>query len=283
MSDASQSDAPQPTDAQTDSPITTDASPFDPSTLGGLALWLDANVGITKNNNGISAWADRTTNHNDASQGTAAQRPTFSASAINNLPAVHFNKDAQGQQVGGSMMTIADSASLQWGTGDFYVVIVARFDNDVTTDGAERGEGLFYSKVSSGSSDIAGVFVVGGIPTVYSSTNAPANGLTFSTRNQTGDYVTTTNLYDDGTPHAFAMQRASAKLDIRVDGTSIATANSSGFDVSNSGTPVRFGADANGQALRLDGDVAEMIAVKGSLSQNDRTSLEAWLKSKYAL
>ncbi len=194
----------------------------------------------------MSAWTDRTTNHNDASQATATVQPTFASSAINNLPAVHFNKDAQGQNVGGNMMTIADSASLQWGTGDFYLVVVARFDNNVTTDGPERGEGLFYSKVSSGSSSIAGVFFVGGIPGAFGS--GPANGLAFSVHDVAGDFVTSPNLYDNGTPHELAIQRMGKTMDLRVDGASIATSASSGFDVSNVGTPVRFGADANGGA-----------------------------------
>lgn len=280
--DAAPPDGAPPTDGQAvDSPVTIDASNFDPSTLSGLALWLDANVGITKNNNAVSAWADRTSNHNDASQPTAAVQPMFNGSAINNLPAVHFNKDAQGQSVGGNMMTIADSASLQWGTGDFYLVAVLRYDNNVTNDGPERGEGLFFSKVSSGSSSVAGVFFVGGIPTVFG--NGPTNGLLFSTHAIAGDFITSSNLYNNDNAHVFAIQRANKTMDLRVDGASIGTSVSSGFDVSNAGTAVRIGGDANGAAIRLDGDVAEMLAVKGALSQSDRTNLEAWLKGKYAL
>lgn len=270
-----------PQDGATDSP-TNDAAEFNPGSVSGLVLWLDANKGITKSISGaVSEWADQTTFMNNATQSTAVEQPTFTASAINGLPAVHFNKDAQGANVGGDMLVIADAVSLQWGTGDFYVVVVARFDNTLA-DGAERGEGLFFSKTSSGS-NFPGPFLIGNIPTIFSITNAPATGVSFSTSSASGDYVTTTTAYNNDTPHAFAMQRVGTTLDLRIDATSVGTSVSSGLDISNAGSSVRIGADGNGAGLRLDGDIAEVLAVKGVLLMSDRAGLESYVKTKYGL
>jgi hypothetical protein len=269
-----------PQDGAMDSPAN-DAAEFDPSSVSGLVLWLDASKGVTQTSGAISQWADQTTFMNNATQPTTVEEPTFTGTAINGHPAVHFDKDAQGINVGGDMLVIADSASLQWGMGDFYVVVVARFDNTLA-DGAERGEGLFFSKTSSGS-NFPGPFLVGNIPTIFSVTHAPAVGISFSTSSASGDYVTTTTAYNDNTPHAFAMQRVGTTLDLRIDGTSVGTSVSSGLDISNAGSNVTIGADGNGQGVRLDGDIAEVLAVKGVLQVSDRTGLESYVKTKYGL
>jgi hypothetical protein len=257
---------------------------FDPSTVSGLALWLDAVTGVTQNGGAVSKWADRTTNHNDASQSTSSQQPMLVATALNGLPVVHFNKDAsnQGQNGAGNELLIADSTSLQWGTGDFYLLVVMRFDDNLDA-GPERGVGLIYSKTSSGSS-FPGVFFTANIPGGLNNGNPPTTGLAFSTSFAAGNYVTTTNAYNNDAAHVFAVQRVGAKLDLRVDGASVASASSSSDnDLSTVGTGVRIGADVSAQGIRFDGDIAEMIAVKGTLATTDRASLESYAKTKWGL
>src|SRR5262249_6551644 len=55
-----------------------DAQPLDGGiqSINGLALWLDAAKGVTKNNqNQVSKWADQSANANDATQGTSSYQP----------------------------------------------------------------------------------------------------------------------------------------------------------------------------------------------------------------
>ncbi len=52
-------------------------------------------------------------------------------------------------------------------------------------------------------------------------------------------------------------------------------------DVSASGIDVNIGQWNNGSLM--NGDIAEMVAVKGSISNGDLSSLESYLKSKYNL
>lgn len=71
---------------------------FDPRTISGLAVWLDAQATTTLNGGTapsdgtkISQWNDRTANARNASQGTSANQPTYSAAGLNGRPAVQFS------------------------------------------------------------------------------------------------------------------------------------------------------------------------------------------------
>lgn len=67
----------------------------DPNTIGiprnGLQMWLMANDGVTLSSGSVSVWSDRSGSGNSATQTNSSNRPGFSTSAINNLPAVTFN------------------------------------------------------------------------------------------------------------------------------------------------------------------------------------------------
>ncbi len=267
-----------------------DVVTFNPGNVNGLVLWLDAAKNVmTKNVNNqtrITLWGDETAHKNDAAgsiqQQTFGQNPTSLMSTINSLPVVHFEAGNQG---GGNILTILDNSdlSLQWGTGDFYVAVVARFNNN-TQDGAGRGVGTFFSKwFANGNNVFTGIDMTGNI---YGNNYGAMAGMYFATENSNTNYVATTTAYNDLKPHQFAFQRIGAKLDMRVDGASIQTSTSAGLSVDAKNTQVRIGADLfGGQGMfgRLNGDIAEMLAVKGALSSNDQSDLEGYLKTKYGL
>lgn len=267
----------------TDAPIVgNDAPSFDPLSVAGIVLWLDATKGVTQVGGAVSGWADQTSHGNNAAQALSIRQPTFSASSINSKPALHFNKNHSGNNKG-DVLSIADAVSLQWGTGDFYVVVVARFDNVTATD----GPAAFFDKSFGGTNGGKTVLLLGGVPGAFNN-GVTSDGLIANTRVQPGDYVTTTTAYNNGTPHAFAMQRVGVELALRVDGLSVASGASSGVDISNiggglGGGSVLIGADYNAGGLRLNGDIAEVLAVKGVLNGTDRTALEGYLKAKYGL
>ncbi len=269
-------------DAAIDSP-TSDGPRFDPMSVVGLVLWLDASRGVTANAGSVSAWTDQTTNKNDATEPLPFRQPMLQASSIHGRPALHFNRLHDTTNMTGDVLAIPDAPSLQWGRGDFYVVVVARFDNVTATDGA----GLFFGKSFGGTQNGKTVALLGGVPQQLNG-GVNAEGIAFNTQVQPGDYVTIVRPYNNGTPHAFAMQRVGALLDLRIDGASVATSASSGVDVSNVGGglgagKVFIGADYDATGLRLNGDIAEIIAVKGALGANDRMGLEVYVKEKYAL
>lgn len=65
-----------------------------PAALGSdLALWLDAaDAGtITLNGSTVSQWSDKSGNARHATQGTAANQPTYTASGLNGKPVLTFD------------------------------------------------------------------------------------------------------------------------------------------------------------------------------------------------
>jgi hypothetical protein len=274
-------------DADADAP-TIDAggdegSILNPGTLMGLVLWLDAGKGVSVAGGGVASWSDLSPHHNDASQPTPSLQPTWAATGINGLPVVHFYRDAGGSSNStgaGQMLTVADAPSLQWGTGDFYVAVVARSDNNLD-GGSERGVGQLFGKVTPATNvpgPLLTINIIGGISL------PDQEGLACSTSiGDGGAWVLTRTSYDDDVPHVFAMQRVAGTLDLRVDGVSLGTSSPDVDDVGATGSPVSIGAGNNGRLLRLDGDVAEITAVAGALPASDRTGLEDYLMKKYAL
>lgn len=234
---------------------------FDVGSLQGLALWLDAAKGVTKNNqNQVSKWADQSANGNDASQGMQSRQPVFNTNVINGLPALHFDQSAT------QVLNIADASSLQWGTADFTVEVVARFDNNANN----MEFGTLYGKVGSSS----GIFFVA------NNVNQSAAGITGAI--DSNNILAVSSSYNDNTARSYAFRRVGSNLELRANGAQILSqAQSGNVDVSASGTGVIIG-DYN-QQLPLDGDIAEIVAVKGSISAQDLTALEAYFKAKYNL
>ena len=74
--------------------------PFTPASLSGLSLWLDASnsPSITKNgSNQVSQWNDLSGGSNNATQGTTAAKPIYSATSFNSaLPGLTTSGTGQG-------------------------------------------------------------------------------------------------------------------------------------------------------------------------------------------
>ncbi len=272
-----------------------DAGPFNPANVPNLVLWLEGDVsssittatndaGIAK----VTKWADQTSHHNDATgtAGNPARNPHVKSSAINSLSAIHF--DQQPLLTQGNMLTIIDNAdtSLRWGTGDFFLAVVADFDNATGTNASPNLQlGNFYSKegFTSGIGAAPPPPVYAGVVFLGNALgNPPGPGLFFGTANTSGDSVTTATAYNTGAAHLFVLRRRAAKIDLFVDNGNVATATTTNPDVSDPTTVVRIGADGDANQARLDGDIGEMLAVKGALSLSDEANLVGYLRTKWA-
>lgn len=67
------------------------APEFTPLAISNLQAWYKADAGITLNGSTVSQWADQSGNARHMIQATAANQPTFTASAKNGLPALTFD------------------------------------------------------------------------------------------------------------------------------------------------------------------------------------------------
>jgi hypothetical protein len=272
--------------SSSDGTITFDGGGFNPATVSGLVLWLEADVGasLVQQNNRITQWKDQTTHANNANGNTNSttqnRNPMLKKGQINGVDAVHFDK---GQTNGpANMLVVTDNQdkSLQWGTGDFYVAIVGEFDNDPNdSSGSSFAVGNFFSKNMANQQTFTGVAFYGNLPT---SQNTQTAGLLFMTSNGLNDFAYTATAYNNDKPHVFAIRRQGSAVDLYVDGASINSATATtNIDVSNASFPVRIGADGDANLLRLDGDIGEIYAVEGALSSSDQTNIQAYLKKKW--
>lgn len=96
-----------------------------PTDIANCVLWLDASQEAYADGAAVGTWADRSGSGNNATQGTAANRPTFRAGVRNGLAALEFDGTS-------SFMSLASSPfNMQAGTS-FAVCQL----NTLTQDGA---------------------------------------------------------------------------------------------------------------------------------------------------
>jgi hypothetical protein len=114
------------------------SSVWTPADLGAsLALWLDADDAstITLNGSNVSQWDDKSGNARNATQGTAANQPTYLATGFNNKPTLQtdggdflqFGVTSLGRNVSGMTLTMvgryAANATFVSNSNDFYVSV----------------------------------------------------------------------------------------------------------------------------------------------------------------
>jgi hypothetical protein len=244
-------------EASADAPF--DAASWAPSRLPGLVCWLDAAKGVTGTTS-VSAWADQSGDGNNAANGGTGQ-PSLVPSAVNGHPTVRFTGSAAGTN--GQSLTIADAPSLQWGTGDFLVAAVVRESN------SSGGNGVLWNKQALANPYAGPALWVG-------------FGTSFGAEVNYANYFEGAAVTNDGNPHIALMQLVTGTLYLRIDGAQSGTplTPAPAVDVSAAGKAVTLGANVS-EAQALDGDIAEIVAVKGTTSPTDRSMLEAYLKAKY--
>jgi hypothetical protein len=241
-------------------------------------LWLDAAKGITLTP-AVATWADQSTYGNNGAGGTGpgAHQPTVNATAINSLPAVEFANAGNGAS---QYIEITDSASLQFGTSDFAVFMVAEYAN--TTTGTGASQGTFYWKVA-GNTTPTGPQLYGNAGTGTTTLDAQVRARLTLTDNI--DSVGTT--YNDGMFHRIGIRRNGSALEVWSDGVSASFTPDAGgtFDVSATGSDAFIGAQPNGNNvdIRLQGAIAEVVGINGTLSTSDVTNLDGYFTTKYAL
>ncbi len=239
---------------------------FTPATLGGkLVLWLEADPAKTLLDAGlVTTWTDQSGQSNHAQQGVPAHQPALTLdSGLSGKPALHFG--------GAQTLIIQDSVSLQWGASDFAFYAVMRYVNTAANYAIAYGK--FSSTVSS-----PGFFLWAAYPTTDS----------YVTRMDSITPLTADGgPYNDNVMRIVGARKVGNALELRVNG--VVTASNpdvSGYDVTAAnavGIPSFIGGRDSVNFQNLDGDVAEMVGLKGTISDAEQTKIEAYLKAKYGL
>lgn len=223
---------------------------FSPDQVTGLYQWLKADA-ITGLNNGdaIATWEDSSGNNRDATQATGANQPTYQTNVVNSLPVVRFDGSDD-------YLLLGDFSALTEGE----VFIVIKIDAD--PPGADAQSGLAVWGSSSSAAHFP--YTDGTIYDDFGSTTRK------TTVNPT-PALTSWRVYN--------VWSVSGDWASNLDGSSL---------YSTATNTVSFPASVNlGISFLsiyfLDGDVAEFIMYDNKLSNGDRSSVQTYLDTKYAL
>lgn len=264
-------DAP-PGDANAGDASAGDAGAWSPRSLPGLSLWLDGATGVTYDGSAkATSWLDQSGNGNNATVLSPCAGPSRAAASLAGRDTLAFD----GTQAGGTCLGVADSASLQFGAGDFAVFVVARYSNIPGIIEA-KPTASFWSKREQ-ASPFRGVWLVGN--------TLSESKLQLWQQNLTGNQAISGRAgLNDGAFHRFGGTRRSLAFEVWVDGMSEANvALPNADDVSQVGRPLFIGGAPELPKGWLSGNVAEVVGIKGALTNAQIAQLDAYFKNKHGL
>ncbi len=208
----------------------------------------------------IAIWPDASGNAFNATQTNPGMRPTYASSAINGLPAVHFNAT--------NSNSLAFARPVQ---DDFTIFCVYRSAQGLGT-GTQfyQGAGLVNGEVPSVDNDFG------------LSLNASGN-LLAGTGNPDVSIASSSATFADGQPHivTFKRTRATGALALFVDGSAQGTASAGNQSLT---APAQLVLGAQQTLINyLTGDIAEVKIYEAALGDADRVAEETALACKYKL
>ena len=226
-----------------------------PADLTGLALWLDADDAstITLNGSTVSQWDDKSGNNRHATQGVAANQPTYSAAEFNGKPALTFDGT-------NDSLSIASTALFSSGNADLSMFFV------------------YNSIASSGYGTIFANFSEGNLQLLYSISIPYASpwGLYLN-----ADLDLSNGVYVQNKKSIIGMIRNSGVFTGYTDGTTDLSASNSASVYTESDTQSQWyiGRSTEGESGNVE--IAEVICINSSLSTTDRQKLEGYFAWKW--
>lgn len=220
-----------------------------PDDLADLTLWLKADA-ITGLSDGdpVTTWPDSGPAGNDATQGTASEKPTYQTGEINGLPVVRFDG------VNDWLASAASASGVEQTL--FAVVKFALTDVSGTLRGPSASGGLQWTFNGDG---------------WYGLIRAQIAGIS-------GDFTTFTSGYH------YLSARWSDTEDLGATWRDGSTWTSTTHTASlSAGTTTQIGRAFSDAGESLGGDLAELISYDAALSTSDRQAIEAYLAAKYGL
>jgi hypothetical protein len=255
-----------------------------PGALSGLSLWLESSTGsIEETNSRVSKWQDSSGNRNDASEADPARRPSLGAEGLNGWSTVKFDGEP-------SNLNVSDATSLQFGTEPFTVAFVGEFHNSAAPQFTLVGDlasftyagyGVILEKTNA-YDPYDGLAISANYP-VASNRSAAQRRLGAQLRFGAAVLVSESLNINDGKFRLFVVQRsAPGMLENRINGTHQGRLEiSAEIDVSAPGRSLRLGGLDSTIAFR--GSIAELVMVRGALSESNLLGLEHYLMEKFGL
>ncbi len=233
------------------------------NTLGtsALKLWLRADSGVTTSGSNVTNWADQSGNGNDASQGTAADQPTFVSSSINGQPAVQFANDI----LAGTDILASDNAATCFAV--------------VKPSSLSSGFNIVWSKWAAGAPNAFKFhFAVhnGKVSLITS-----PDGTNSSAETIGGSSLTTGNPFVIG----FDVSTTSGKQRVFFNGVSAASTTTGITSLANVNQAYSVGGKlgTTTSSNRFNGDIAEVVVYNSALNIAQRTLVANYLGAKYGI
>lgn len=257
------------------------ASGFNPKSISGLSLWLDASDAstITLNGANVSEWRDKSGGSPNASQATAASQPAYTSSAINGRPAVDFNSNR-------SLVFASSTASFNYlhnsTGGTIFMVVRPGATSDpnayrpfLTNHGdssANTGVGFVFDDRAAGFNRNNMLIATVNRGVAGQQTAAVLANNFFTTANA---YCVLSVAFDCGNA------TASSRLRVYLNGTANGTTNTStnAAATGNASQNMTIGSIGGG----TEAAVAEMLFYQGVLGASQRVAVERYLAKKYGI
>ena len=228
---------------------------FSPGQISDLAVWLDANdfSTFTFNGGNVSAWADKSGNSNDATQGTAANQPLYETDEVNGKPVITCNND---------FLQIPDNATLDYTEAQIFNVIRNNVDSGT-------GDNRYFSKWTSNPNlEILAGLKNDGTPDAYN--------VGFATDASTRVFNTSISQVTLGTAAIIDFNIMTGTTDVRVNNGTTTVVGAGGY---NSAAPLQIGASfGNGNF-----SIAEVLFFTRSLTTSEFTSVINYLSNKWGI
>jgi hypothetical protein len=227
---------------------------------------------------------DQSKNANDGVN-SGISPPVYEPGAVNGHDAIHFNQK-------GSEVTIADAPTLQFGTDQFFIAVVAR----TTTSGS-----YFFTKAATGASG-AGAYYYQGLEfftdsnlvddaglSLNDDAGIPLNAPAAHVDNAAGDTADWLGKgFEDNAYHVVILFRQSPTLlSLSVDSAPAQVQSIQMTNVSEVGIDVTVGTVPYGNFRpAVDLSLAEMLVIHSSVGVVDNadiTAVRAYLQKKYGL
>ena len=247
-------------------PTANSAVAFDPKTISGLTVWLKADAGITKDgSNLVSDWTDQSGNGNNFSQSTAGNKPTYTASAQNGLPAIVFD---------GTNDYLTTAATVTLGNYSTFVVASRSVWANLSNSGIWG-----HNFAAAGTAGRA-FGVVGGAFNWWQNNELFSCGNGYGA-SQTPYAVGPLGTLTNNSYHLISAGNGTANSFARKDKTSIARATTNAACTS-SATRISLGTWYLAASSDFwSGGIAEVLIYNSVLSSTDIASVENYLRNKW--
>lgn len=229
-------------------------------------LDLDSTQGITGNE--VSNWLDSSGNNNT---GAAVGGPLPVETAIYGKRAVRFD--------GTKYLEIADSPSLQMGTGNFLLAAVVLYKPTATDKSHVIASKASRSEPLTGPALLANYAFLPGAPTDQSTSVA---ALLRDGTKATAIVTVAVPQPEVDKPHLIVLHRKGQSFTLRVDrqDRGLGLVTETVLDTSAPGTPLRLGGD-NSPGHGLIGHIGEVVMYRGNISDRTLGEIEGALSNKW--